>query len=252
MENQIAGVLIPILALLISALIVAGLWTWWSGSRSSSPPPVFPRVEQGLPHITSDAVRAESPLSRLAEPSTPTTGEAQLVELMRVLRDVADGTLVVETDGQRYHSLAEMGDEQIRRRFTGNVVSLARFARLDQAEAAAQSAAKARMVPPPLAEPKATDAAARQRGLFGLGKKPVPQQQAASPATIVDEIEQLLQKRLAMVPDLALREIHLHTAPDGGVLVEADGRFYEGVDAVPDAACREFIHKTIQEWESRQ
>ena len=69
---------------------------------------------------------------------------------------------------------------------------------------------------------------------------------------MVEQIEELLQFRLAATPELAQRSIHLRPAHDGGVRIEIDGSFFEGVGEVPDNQIREFIQSTIREWEARQ
>jgi hypothetical protein len=68
---------------------------------------------------------------------------------------------------------------------------------------------------------------------------------------MIEEIEELLQFRLAMTPTLARRNIHISEAEAGGVIVEVDGMFYAGVGEVPDDEVRNFIQATIQEWEAR-
>ena len=69
---------------------------------------------------------------------------------------------------------------------------------------------------------------------------------------MAEQIEELLQLRLTATPELAQRSIHIRPALDGGVRIEVDGKFYEGVGDVADQHIREFIQSTIREWEARQ
>jgi len=76
--------------------------------------------------------------------------------------------------------------------------------------------------------------------------------EAVQPRSMADEIEELLQHRMTLTPDYALRSIHIRPAPDGGVRIEVDGQWYDGIGDVPDDAVRAFLQNVIQEWESRQ
>ena len=66
-----------------------------------------------------------------------------------------------------------------------------------------------------------------------------------------EQIEEILQARLPYSP-FAGRAIHIHTSVDGGVAIEVDGKYYDGVGSVPQADVQEFLRSVVQEWESRQ
>lgn len=86
-------------------------------------------------------------------------------------------------------------------------------------------------------------------GLFRRKKlevKPIPE------LDIAGAIEAFIQHKLAQMPEYAQRSIHVLPAPDGGVSIEVDGRFYDAVGDVEDQAVREFLSVSIQEWQSRQ
>jgi hypothetical protein len=68
---------------------------------------------------------------------------------------------------------------------------------------------------------------------------------------VADEIEALLQQRLASNPSLAHRSIHVQPSITGGVRIVVDGTSYEAVDEVSDPEARAFIQETIQEWNAR-
>jgi hypothetical protein len=69
---------------------------------------------------------------------------------------------------------------------------------------------------------------------------------------IAASIEAYLQHKLRHAPEFSGREIHVRSAPDGGVNIQVDNTLYETVDEVADAQVRDFLAVTIQEWQDRQ
>jgi hypothetical protein len=188
------------------------------------------------------------------------------VEVMRILRDLADGSLLVEIDGQRYRRLTDIADAQVGRRFIGNAQALARFARLDDVRVPDEwgelpGAVEARAAAPPssppspeaVRQPPSRTLTSSRKQSVASSSKPGSNEDAEAPAlSMVEQIEELLQFRLTATPDLAQRSIHVRSALDGGVRIEVDGSYFEGVGEVPDARVREFIQSIIREWEARQ
>jgi hypothetical protein len=68
------------------------------------------------------------------------------------------------------------------------------------------------------------------------------------PKSIVEQVDEILQKRLANSP-FRNRLIRLVDAPGGGIEVLVDAKKYEGVDDVPDPEVRNFIQECAKEWE---
>jgi hypothetical protein len=68
------------------------------------------------------------------------------------------------------------------------------------------------------------------------------------PKSIVEQVDEILQKRLANSP-YSKRLIRLVDAPGGGVEVLVDAKKYEGVGDVPDLEVRDFIQECVKEWE---
>ena len=172
-----------------------------------------------------------------------------MVEEFRVLRDPTDGALVVEIDGTRYRRLTDITDGEVGRRFVAHVRALAHFALvlkgappplplLPMQPAAAPNLTRAasRSLPQPAMQPATTDAA---------------EEAAAEPISLAEEIDRLVQKRLASTPQLASRSIHIRPGLHGGVSIVVDNRAYEGVDAVPEPDVRQLIQAAIQEWNAR-
>jgi hypothetical protein len=71
------------------------------------------------------------------------------------------------------------------------------------------------------------------------------------PKSIVEQVDEILQKRLASSP-FSNRLIRLVDAPDRGVEVQVDTQKYEGVDEVPDLEVRNFIQECVREWEKKR
>jgi hypothetical protein len=252
----------PLLAVLAIALALLIVWIYWMVSRArlrrQEQPSEEAAEEQdvtGLPEQAAVTTVAEPPPFRPPAPDQP---PEDTVEVFRVMRDLADGSLVVEIGGRRYSRLTEITDGQVGRRFIANVQALADFAML--------SAAQPSLPPPPTPEPppmpEPPPLAERLRA--AISQPPSPPRPASAPSTpvgelplpptgsLADQIEEMLQYRLMTNPALSKRSIHVRPGPRGGVHIEVDGRFFDGVGEVDDDEVRAFIQDTIREWEARQ
>lgn len=123
MPTQLTNLLLPLFAIIVALLAAAGLWLWWSNSQDSraatgSPP----EQRRETPPTPAPPASISAPAAAPVEPG--------MVEVMRVLRDLADGSLIVEIDGRRYYALKEITDPQVGRRFLGNAQAVAQFAHL--------------------------------------------------------------------------------------------------------------------------
>ncbi|MBN1679473.1 MAG: hypothetical protein JW966_04225 [Anaerolineae bacterium] len=177
------------------------------------------------------------------------------VELLRVWRDVADGSLILEIGGQRFSSLDDLRGVDLERRFL-NVVH-----ELDGVAGAGKAPRAPRRQPsPPPVEPADDDpepasmrpgAMLRQMTRAAMGQTPKPVEEIA-PLSIGDQIEDLLQARLADMPQFAGRKIHVKPAIDGGVRIEVDGAFFEGIGEVDDDDVRDLLGDVVREWEEGQ
>ncbi|HOA25801.1 MAG: hypothetical protein WBH90_14810 [Aggregatilineales bacterium] len=262
--------LLPFIALILAGLSVAALWYWWISTKDDEP-----EESAGQP-IGEPASRAElsaePPAAKpvLTSVSAPPASAAQpvfegeAIEVMRILRDLADGSLIVEIDGRRYRSLNEIVDPQVGRRFMGNAQALADFAKLGKirvpeewaqvptperpAASAPQPPAHPAAPPPPPPPPE--PAAPRRGGLFRRAQ--AEDEQPVEQPPIAEQIEELLQYRLSQTPELAHRSIHIRPAIDGGIRIEVDGRTYEGIGDVDDDEIRAFLQETVRQWEARQ
>lgn len=169
-----------------------------------------------------------------AKPSTDGTllsleGE---IEVLRAWRTNA-GKLDLEMDGQRIESKEMLLPEQ-HRRLVNLLLELRPWLEaapdLPPARPGQEQPAK-----PPI--PAKT-------------KEPMVEQPAAAPLSIVAQIDQILQDRLAGTP-LAGRGIQLQESPEGGVIVWVGMQRFEGIDAIPAPQVKAAIRQAVEAWEKK-
>lgn len=188
---------------------------------------------------------------------------ADSVELLRVFRDLSDGTLIVEIDGRRFASAGELAGANLARRFTKVVKDLAQWVRDAQARAAQAPPA----APPTSAPAPGTPAwhslpddempsmgpgtMLRQMTRAAMGQKPeTPPEENAPELSIPEQIEELLQARLIHMPEFRERTIHVKPSLSGGVRIQVDGTYYEGVGDIADDDVRALLQDVVREWEN--
>lgn len=212
-------------------------------------------------------------------------GSTEAVEVMAIMRDVVDGGLIVQMGDKTYRNLSS--DEAFKNGFLKVMRELSPMVKgspapaappEDSAEDAPEAAPSVRdlmdeaqpaPIPPPAPRPAPAPRPRsgsmpgalpsysldeqplpipKKKGLFGRGKlelPPVPE------LDIAGRIEAFLQHKLTYTPEYAGRSIHVHPAPDDGVMIEVDGAFYESVGEVADDGVRAFLAATIQEWQQQ-
>lgn len=229
-------------------------------------------VATSAPPSAAPAAAPPRPVQPGAQPVTLGDGSTvQAVEVLRVLRDVGSGGLVVQMGDRAYRTLADSGDFradflQIMRELSplvrGETPAAAPAA--DDAPAATLGELLAVREPKPDYPLPPTDSSGEmpgdlprldqsialppKSGLFRRKKADAP---PIPDLNIAGAIEAYVQHKLQFTPDLAGRSIHIHPAPGGGVLIETDGTFYETVDAVDDDDVRHFLSTAIAEWQQR-
>ncbi len=198
------------------------------------------------------------------------------VEVMRVWRDLSDGSLIIQMGEQRYRSVGEIANSELGRRFTAVVREL--WAMVNNGAPARASS----VLPSITADPSGTlpapggsggglkgrigllsqqpsstenDDPSKPRNLLrqvtrtAMGQTAVPEVRRDE---ISDAVEQYLQLKLSNTPQFQERSIHVRPSGDGGVRIEVDGHFYDGVGDVIDADVRDFLLVVLREWEARQ
>jgi hypothetical protein len=193
------------------------------------------------------------------------------IELLRVWRDLSDGSLIIEIGGQRFTSVDQLQGANLDRRFMNVVRDLTNMLRAPQQPPPASQPPKP--APPPPSAAKSPEGPAqpakkspspdedlpsmapgtmfRQIGRAAMGYKPEPVEETPA-LSIPDQIEQVLQKHLVDRPEFAGRSIHVRPSPFGGVRIEVDGQFFEGVGDVSDDEVRALIQDAVREWETGQ
>ncbi len=239
--------------------------------------------------LTSAPVATAPPQSRPAgmQRLRLTEGEAvEAVEVLTILRDVADGGLLVQIGDKVYRNPPAAADPEFKRRFNLTMKELASGNRVTlETPAVKPSAATVISTPPPLVEPDGAPTAepptpprsttSEARSVMAtpptvplpgdLPKFKMPDQiepprrgRKAPPKEVIPEIniaaaiESYLQHKLALTPAYATRSIHVRPAAHGGVEIDVDGHIYEAVSDIADADVRAFMANTIEEWQSRQ
>jgi len=195
-----------------------------------------------------------------------------VVEVLTVLRDVADGSLIVQIGESAFRNPPATADAEFKRRFNltmKELVSGARSTATVPAVIAADAPADSAEAVPPKPTPAATgEMPVVPPGVPLPGDLPkfkmpdtpeIPSRRGRKPPkadipeiNIAAAIESYLQHKLALTPEYAGRSIHVRSAAHGGVQIDVDGRMYEAVGDIEDAAVRQFLASTIEEWQSRQ
>ena len=197
------------------------------------------------------------------------------VEVMRVLRRGAIGELVIEVEGREYRRLEEIQDGALGRRVLLAIQELTEFAgdhgrrpmpemqrlaspprepaEYDTGFSAEQDAFLAQ-----LQESEPDDTVQEEKtGLMSYWRRGFSrsERQAAAkgaegpPKSFIDEIEEMLQLRMAGRPEMDSHSVHFKSTATGELWIEVDGGRYEAIDDVPYPEVRSMLKATITAWE---
>lgn len=72
---------------------------------------------------------------------------------------------------------------------------------------------------------------------------------SGQPQTFVDQIDNIVQRRVQLMPALAQRGLHVRPGVDGGVRFVFEDQEYENLDDLPNLTARQVIKDAIQEWD---
>lgn len=217
-------------------------------------------------NVTRDLARLPltsegGPAALTAAQTAPGSPPPDAVELLRAWRDLADGGLIVEIAGQHFRAQDALRQAGMDRRYQNVVRDLETLA-----AAGATSPAQSATSPAPGSAPekpgrKAEDDQAipsmspgnmfRQMTRAAMGHAPEPVEHPPE-RSIPDQIEDLLQERLAALPDYQDRSIHVRPSPEGGVRIEVDDTYYDGVGDVADEDVRALLMDVVRQWEQGQ
>jgi hypothetical protein len=72
---------------------------------------------------------------------------------------------------------------------------------------------------------------------------------SGQPRTVVDDIEDIIQRRIQLIPALVGRGLHVRSGPGVKVLFTFEGQEYQSVGDIPNLTARQLIKDAIQEWD---
>ncbi len=248
--------------------------------------PAQPEAKVAAPVIpVSQPVAPVTPAPQPATPArpvrkgtfqiTPRDGvSTEAVEVLTILRDVTDGSLLIQMGDKVYQNVNI--DSEFRDRFNKLMGELGQIVKQTTPPAASNPAPQTAVeqpaeIPQPApsvaAAPKASRPASpppvTANGVvpgvlpsFKLDDQPMGQKRGRKlelppvpEINIAGAIESYLQHKLWQSGDLPGRSVHIYPSPGGGVRIEVDGQFYEAVGDITDANVREYLAQTIQEWQ---
>ncbi|MAU01428.1 MAG: hypothetical protein CL608_30175 [Anaerolineaceae bacterium] len=193
------------------------------------------------------------------------------IEIMRVLRVPPMGKLVISFNNQRYASIDEISEANVRQLFKTAIGELITFAGGYQKLVDAG-------VAPPVAALQAASAAAgevdeaeafvnklerEKEELKSAGPKPSPslltnlrrrpatnEASANKMLSLVEQVDAILQRHLLADPELAERKIHLVQDANGGLIIDVDGKRYERPRDIENPQIQMMIKRALKEWET--
>lgn len=194
------------------------------------------------------------------------------IEVMRVLRMPPMGKLVVSFNNERYESINDISQANVRQLMQAAIGELILFAGgyqnlVDAGVApplAARSAATAtdqnqdeeavRFVSNLEQERDAVISAKPKPNISLLANlRPRPARNEASAnkmMSLVEQVDAILQRYLRTEPDLAERKIHLVQDASGGLIIDVDGKRYSRPREIDDPRIQLMIKKALKEWEA--
>jgi hypothetical protein len=94
---------------------------------------------------------------------------------------------------------------------------------------------------PPLERPSITGALQRRRVPRSVGPE--------DSRTFVDDIDDIVQRRVQLIPALIGRDLQVRSGPSGSVRFVFEGKEYQELKDVPNMTAQQLIRDAIQEWE---
>ncbi len=192
------------------------------------------------------------------------------IELMRVVRVPPMGKLVIEINGNRYENLSDISDERLKRRVITAVGEMMGLAGGYQALVDADVAPPlANQTPSGKLQQKAAALKEQQDRFLDrleqekdrlsatVNKTPVniPEptitpDSSVQPPTLVEQIDEVLQRHVVRNAEFNGRSIHLVQGPEGNVQIEVDGEKFNRPKDIADKNIQIMIKKAIKEWEA--
>ena len=224
-----------------------------------------PPDDVGETHISPNAM-STTPL----DVKISSGGDTSAREMISILRDEADGHLIIQIGNTGYRTLvdnakAKSGFSKIMKELSEAVTTPddnppVKAKPQVQMPPPAQDTRKSHddddddvVLPGDIRVPKMDDLPdAYGTGRFGQVKvKKVSPVDKVEDINIADAIDAYLQYKIGQTPEMQGRGIRIWSAFGGGVRIEVNGKQYEFVDEVEEPDAREFIQQAISEWQDR-
>jgi len=164
-------------------------------------------------------------------------------DVIVVSRDAESGEWLVEIEGQRYRRLSDIHDDKAATKIASALEGLRVFAGIGTSKPSESAPSLPFAASPALAESETP---------LPPPSGPRKLRQATYPApegSIIAQIETILQRELALRPELAHRTIHMGALPDGSLVIEVDVSFYRAPDEIPDPRVRDVVMLAVRTWE---
>ena len=196
------------------------------------------------------------------------------IEIMRVLRTPPMGKLVISFKNQRFSSLDEVSEANVRQLLQAAIGELITFA------GGYQNLVDAG-VAPPLVPPQPTTSASSFIGenreaedflnrmerekeelkaapakqqptvLRNIRRRPATTQASANKMlSLVEQVDAILQRHLENDPTLADEKIHLVQDVNGGLIIDVNGKKYERPRDIENPRIQVLIKQALKEWEA--
>ncbi len=205
-------------------------------------------------------------------------------QVLALVREEMGGRLVVDVDGVRYRTLTEVEDPEVKRKIVRSAMELIQFtgvlgegalepAPLEQTKTWREDLRRRSETELERARSSSTAAVTSEEIeerflnlLADLGQAPGQPERPGivdsiqhrlqpkpldpdRPRTFVDDIDDIVQRRIQMIPALQGRQLHVRPGVGGKVLFVFEGKAYQSVDEVPNLTARQLVKDAIQEWD---
>jgi hypothetical protein len=209
-------------------------------------------------------------------------------EVLALVRDRAGEPLQVRIKDAKYKSLAEVQDPRTRRQIVDAAMELIQFTgvlggggvalapvektatwREDLRHDSDAELERARRSPDGSSQPPAAPEEVEKRFLSLLSQMGQAPAQSEKPDLVssvqrvlrpksgdsgaarsfVDDIDEIVQRRIGLVPALAGRGLHIRSDPTGKVFFAFEGQEYQNVEDISNLTARQVLKDAIQEWD---
>ena len=211
-------------------------------------------------------------------------------QILSLVRNEVGGPLEVEIGGETYTSLAAIEDPQLRRQVVSTALELIQFTgaleqpvapelpgetgswREDLRESSQEELERIHASAPRNGSESATAPAEVEEQflslLSGMGQPPAtPEKPSVTSAlrqrrlpklpkeegsrSFVDEIEEIVQRRIHTTPALHARDLHVSLGAGGSVRFVFEGAEYESLEEIPNLTAQQLVRDAISEWDER-